>query len=89
MSRADYAHWNEDADYMWWHEEGKHVEEPPEPDDYDYDEGPEEEGDICRRCGEEYVFAPDGNAAGDHWPYCDQCYEERQAEDATRTESSS
>jgi hypothetical protein len=27
MSRSDYAHWNEDADYMWWHEEGKHVEE--------------------------------------------------------------
>jgi hypothetical protein len=34
MSRADYAHWNEDADYMWWHEEGKHVEDEPfEPDD--------------------------------------------------------
>lgn len=27
MSRADYAHWNEDADYMWWHEEGKHAED--------------------------------------------------------------
>lgn len=37
MSRADYQHWNEDADYVWWHEEGKHVEEPPEPDDGDYD----------------------------------------------------
>ena len=35
MSRADYAHWNEDADYMWWHEEGKHADEPPEPDEYD------------------------------------------------------
>lgn len=39
MSRADYAHWNEDADYMWWHEEGKHEtgEEPwiaPEDEDY-------------------------------------------------------
>lgn len=34
MARADYEHWNEDADYMWWHEEGKHVEEEPfEPDD--------------------------------------------------------
>ncbi len=43
MSRADYAHWNEDADYMWWHEEGKHSDsEPSEPDDDygrpDYDE---------------------------------------------------
>ena len=32
MPLRDYAHWNEDAEYMWWHEEGKHVEEPPEPD---------------------------------------------------------
>lgn len=33
MPLADYAHWNEDAEYMWWHEEGKHMDEPPEPDD--------------------------------------------------------
>lgn len=36
MPIADYAHWNEDAEFMWWHEEGKHVEEAPdvcEPDD--------------------------------------------------------
>lgn len=33
MSRADYAHWNEDADYMWWQEEGRHPYEP----DYDND----------------------------------------------------
>lgn len=24
MSRADYAHWNEDADRIWWEEEGRH-----------------------------------------------------------------
>lgn len=30
MSRADYAHWNEDADRIWWEEEGRH--EPSEPD---------------------------------------------------------
>jgi hypothetical protein len=36
MSRADYAHWNEDQDLMWWHEEGKHETGEPEydPDDY-------------------------------------------------------
>lgn len=35
MSRADYEHWNEDADFMWWNEEGKHIEEPEyDPDDY-------------------------------------------------------
>lgn len=24
MSRADYAHHNEDADRIWWEEEGRH-----------------------------------------------------------------
>lgn len=42
MPLADYAHWNEDAQYMWWHEEGKHVEEPPDVSDddprWDYEE---------------------------------------------------
>jgi hypothetical protein len=38
MSRADYAHWNEDADMVWWQEEGRHVEEAPEYDPYE-DEG--------------------------------------------------
>ena len=36
MPLADYAHWNEDAEYHWWHEEGKHPYEPPEPDPDDY-----------------------------------------------------
>lgn len=25
MARSDYAHWNEDADLMWWNEEGRHT----------------------------------------------------------------
>jgi hypothetical protein len=29
MSRADYAHWNEEADLVWWAEEGRHVEDEP------------------------------------------------------------
>ena len=37
MSLKDYDHWNEDAMHMWWHEEGRHVEEPPEYDEYDDD----------------------------------------------------
>ncbi len=47
MSLSDYAHWNEDAMYMWWHEEGKHPYEPPEPDpdDWDYDPYYEDEED--------------------------------------------
>jgi hypothetical protein len=24
MARADYAHWNEEADLVWWQEEGRH-----------------------------------------------------------------
>ena len=35
--RSAYAHWNEDQDYMWWEEVGKHAatqaNEPPDPDD--------------------------------------------------------
>jgi hypothetical protein len=53
MSRADYAHWNEDAEYMWWQEEGRHPEEPPEPDDYDYDED-DEEALRCHICEEPF-----------------------------------
>lgn len=34
MSRADYTHWNEEADLVWWAEEGRHIEE----DRYDADE---------------------------------------------------
>jgi hypothetical protein len=38
MPLADYAHWNEDAEYMWWHEEGKHEEYDPALDDPEDDE---------------------------------------------------
>lgn len=35
MSRADYAHWNEEADQVWWAEEGRHADGPEyDPDDY-------------------------------------------------------
>lgn len=34
MPLSDYKHWNEDALYVWYQEEGRHQEEPPEPDDY-------------------------------------------------------
>lgn len=36
MPLADYAHWNEDAERVWWAEEGRHdTNEPPEVDDDD------------------------------------------------------
>lgn len=72
MSRADYAHWNEDADYMWWHEEGRHVEEPPEPDDdwrhYDPDAlaDHDDSGDECIAQGD---MSTHGNGV---W-VCDAC----------------
>jgi hypothetical protein len=26
MPLADYAHWNEEAEQVWWQEEGRHAE---------------------------------------------------------------
>lgn len=37
MSLKDYAHWNEDAQYMWWQEEGRFGSEEPEYDDREDD----------------------------------------------------
>ena len=40
--RSAYAHWNEDQDFMWWDEVGRHAstqaDEPPDPDDYREDD---------------------------------------------------
>lgn len=41
-ARSDYEHWNEDADRMWWEEEGKHPYEP-EYDDLGAERGMEAE----------------------------------------------
>jgi hypothetical protein len=39
--RKDYEHWNEDADRMWWEEEGKHQDDPEyNPDDYQHSKDP-------------------------------------------------
>jgi hypothetical protein len=35
MGREDYEHWNEDADYVWWQEEGRHPYDPEWDDPYD------------------------------------------------------
>lgn len=37
MSRADYEHWNEEADRVWWEEEGRHQDEPEDRFDADED----------------------------------------------------
>lgn len=35
MARSDYVHWNEEADLMWWNEEGRHaVNWEPDIDDF-------------------------------------------------------
>lgn len=56
MSLKDYAHHNEDAEYFWYMEEGRHPEEPPEPDDYNEryfeHEDEEEEPETCYLCEE-------------------------------------
>ena len=47
MSRADYNHWNEEGDQMWWLEEGRFGSEEPDYDPYlemaedDFDEDDE------------------------------------------------
>lgn len=81
MSRADYAHWNEDADYMWWHEEGKHIEEPPEPDD-DWRGWDEEEHDHqgTAQCLQDGCFS---TRDGVHWS-CDICGDDGFTQDADR-----
>lgn len=87
MSRQDYAHWNEDADYMWWHEEGKHPSEP-EYDPDDFLPNPEMEIRFCDECetelddnekcpnrcpvcGRHEYVDQDGNATG-LCPNCDR-----------------
>lgn len=49
MGLADYAHHNEDAMHMWWHEEGKHQPEEPDYDPYEdnlgYDDDYDEDED--------------------------------------------
>jgi len=46
MSRSDYAHYNEDADIMWWLEEGKFANDSVEIED-------EEEGFFASQVDDE------------------------------------
>lgn len=66
MSVADYAHWNEEAELVWWLEEGRHPYEPS--DDYDNpDAGWEDEDEDepnCIKCGSECTVWDD---------YCEKC----------------
>jgi hypothetical protein len=47
MSRADYAHHNEEQDMIWWQEEGKHSVhyENYDPDEDDYEREAKEDED--------------------------------------------
>jgi hypothetical protein len=73
MALADYAHWNEDAEYMWWHEEGKHdgSEEPcdPDPDRYVYEEVDHLSVDECLADGNFNTYGAEGD-----W-VCSTCYD--------------
>ena len=67
MARSDYAHWNEDADRVWWQEEGRHetYEEPYDEDgdwgwndaDDDWDEDEDEDGEPEADCREDFGWA--------------------------------
>ena len=50
MPLADYAHWNEEAEQVWWQEEGRHGDEPLDPD---YDRDRSDELDALDAFGEE------------------------------------
>jgi len=53
--RRDYEHWNEDADYMWWNEEGKHDLEP----DYEERSGSPFDDMLSEAADEGYMAASD------------------------------
>lgn len=70
MSLSDYSHWNEDAQYMWWQEEGRFGSEEPEydPDDYLPDE-PADHDDSGDECIAQGDFS---TRKGTYWS-CDGC----------------
>lgn len=75
MALKDYAHWNEDAQMMWWQEEGRFAaDEGPEydPDDFlpgqDDDDEDDEEGPF-NDSAERFEGGEDR--------YIDQIYEDR------------
>jgi len=45
MGREDYAHWNEEADLVWWLEEGRHGSNVDPYDEYDTPDGDWEDFD--------------------------------------------
>ncbi len=55
--RKDYEHWNEDADYMWWNEEGKHEDYQEPYDEYDDRADVESEGSFEAAVDEGYEAA--------------------------------
>ncbi len=68
MSRADYAHWNEEADHIWWQEEGRfggddgYYSGGGYLDDDPYYPGPDEES--CPEfCGTDLDLEPNGHAS--------------------------
>lgn len=77
MSRADYAHWNEDADWMWYQEEGRFGSESPDPDfdgpmGVSPEEGPE---DFCQSCGEYFEDCECADGDDGEPTRCDECKE--------------
>ena len=93
MALKDYAHWNEDAQAMWWAEEGRFGSEEPDydPDDflpYDDEEDDEEEGGHWENAFGQRLRDDSPRLPGDRWvcddephipedAYLDQMYEDR------------
>lgn len=81
MSRADYAHWNEEQDLVWWQEEGRHhgSEEPSDPDpgsrydDWDEDYRCLDIPKECMAAGNFNKATNDDSEADDDLWVCDGC----------------
>lgn len=58
MGREDYAHWNEEADLVWWLEEGRHAASS-----YDYDRDHDRECDVPEDDWEDFDDDEDEDAA--------------------------
>lgn len=63
MARSDYEHWNEEADHVWWQEEGRHS--PDDQMEAAYDPMQDTMGypgrDFCAQCGSDDPFCGCGD----------------------------
>lgn len=94
MALHDYRHWNEDAQHMWWQEEGRFGNEEAEydPDDYiddddddDYDDATDDEDAISLRGAVTRQRLADRQRLIDRGPFGEDAHLEADYEDRFST----